>query len=964
MLSKSAIQVTMISLCFLLSLVHNGCRDVDDVQIQDVDARTITFSVKVPGSATPKTYALNESDENQVNSIEILLFDTNGDYTYQPIYSNTIDTDPGDSRIKTFTVKVPEGTYNMVILANARLAVSNNLSSFNEGDSKASVLEKLLFTNTGKWIANPAAEGYRLIPMFGEIPSITVNSSTSLSSSVTMVRMISKIDVALTHANATNNFKLEDIRLYNYNDKGYIAPIAANWNQAQSIVTEASVPPSSNLTLGPLLYSGTAITTTDISSIGEIYTFESTKGIPPSLANATCLVIGGTYTGDSQPTYYRIDFAQTSSSTTTYLSLLRNHHYKVNITEISGPGQPTPTDAFNSRPVNIKAEIIEWNDAQIPNVVFDGQYMLGVSVGEFTLPRDEHTSSSEGNSIAITTDYPTGWNVDKIVDTGGAGISWLSLVSTTGTPISSGAANTTTNAKLKLLENTSGVTRIGFIHLKAGRLDYVVKVTQGTNAGISLSINNSAGSKKITELVFSAAIGVQPDAQQFRLKWTPVSASVSATNYIIGSLGLSLDAAYDRPGISAQSSISDPSGNKLLSIRPTAIVSSDLTTDPFLVKISKMDFTVFNGTSYLTESLFLRQFTYNVVFSNVISSYWTNGSTYTFNVRSNANWRIKSVTENRTVGSGSLLDIQLLDNLKVGTTGSPDTGSGTAISFKVASNILSLAGQVTVVFESPDSPKKFDDVSLVLNLSNEYYPAAHKGWAGSNIYWDGSKLTFDDVNITTHKNYQGLYFQGGSLYGISPVGAYADTTKVYPPNGGITTVHAAGMSSWVNVLRPANTVISNPPSGKTEKDRAFLYEITDATNGVGDICRHLTEKGWAPGSPTKKWRMPTSQEFYEASSYTIVGSPFTGITSTKHDGSDLFNKGYNKTGIGSPFFPAGGYRDYSGGGLTQIGTNGAYWTSSATSTNSYYLVFGQNNSINLDPGTVRQLGFTIRCVAE
>lgn len=963
MLNKSTIQVTMISLCVLLSLTHTACRDTDDVQIPDVaDARTITFSVKVPGSAAPKTYALNESDENQLNSIEILLFDTNGDYTYQPIYSNTINTDPGNSRIKTFTVRVPEGTYNMVILANARLAVSNNLSSFSEGDLKASILEKLIFTNTGKWIANPVAEGYRLIPMFGEIPSITIDASTSFNTPVNMVRMISKIDVALTHTNATNNFKLEDIRLYNYNDKGYIAPTGANWNQSQSIVTEASVPPSSNLTLGPLVYSGTAITTTDISSIGEIYTFEAIKANTASFSNATCLVIGGIYTGDSQPTYYRIDFAQTASSTTTYLSLLRNHHYKVNVTQISGPGQPTPTDAFNSRPVNIKAEIVEWNDAQMSNVVFDGQYMLGVSVGEFNLPRDAHTHLSDGNSLSITTDYPSGWTVDKIVDTEGANISWLSLVSTTGSPISSGATNVTTNAKLKLLENTSGVTRIGFIHLKAGRLDYVIKVTQGTNVGISLSIKNSAGSKKITELVFSAAIGVQPDAQQAKLKWTPVTAPVSATNYIIGSIGLSLDAGYDRPGIGTQTNIIDLSGEKLLTIRPTAIASSELTTDPFLVKISKMDFTVFNGTSYLTESLFLRQFTYNVVFRNVISSYWTNGSTYTFNVRSNANWRIKSVTENRTTGTGSLLNLQVPDNLRVGTTGSPDTGSGTALSFRVASNALSLAGQVTVVFESPDSPKKFDDVSLVLNLNNEYYPTEHKGWAGSNIYWDGTKLTFDDVNVTTHKNYQGVYFQAGSLYGISPVTVYDDTTKVYPPNGGRVKASIAGISSWTNIPRPTNSVTSNPPSGKTEKDRAFLYEITDAVNGVGDICRHLTEKGWAPGSPTKKWRMPTSEETYPTTSYTIVAG-FGSVTSSKEDGSHLFVMGYNKSGIGTPFFPAGGYRTVINGGLTVVGINGGIWTSSATTTESFYMIFGNSNNITM--GSVqRDLGLPIRCVAE
>lgn len=963
MLYKSAIQKMMISSCLLLSLFYSACQDIDDTQIANVDDKTITFSVKVPGSSSAKTYALSESDENQVNSIEILLFKANGTYTYQPIYSNVINTDPGDSKIKTFSVKVPEGTYNMVILANARQAVANAVSSFTQGDSKASVLEKLFITNAGKWNTSTGSGGYIRIPMFGEIPSITINTSTSFNTPVNLVRMISKIDVALTNANATNNFKLQSVRLYNYNNRGYIAPVAANWNQAQSTVTAASVPATATLTQGPLLYDGTSITTTDISSIGEIYTFEAIKANTASMANATCLVIGGTYTGDSQPSYYRVDFAQTVSSTTTYLPLLRNHHYKVNVTQISGPGQPTPTDAFNSRPVNIKAEIVEWNDAQMSNVVFDGQYMLGVSVGEFTLPRDAYIHLSEGNSLSITTDYPSGWNVDKTIDAGGSNITWLSLVSTTGSAITSGAANSTTNVKLKLSENTSGSIRIGYIHLKAGRLDYVIKVTQGINAAISISMKDSAGTKNITELVFSAAIGVQPDAQQFQLKWTPVAAAVSASNYIIGSTGLSLDAAYDRPGIGTQTNLIDLSGVKLLNIRPTAIASTELTTDPFLVKISKVDFTVFNGTSYLTESLFLRQSTYNVVFSNVSSSYWTNGSTYTFNVRSNSNWRIKSITENLTTGSGSLLNLQVADNLRVGTTGGINTTTGTAISFRVASNILSLAGQITVVFESPDSPKKFDDVSLVLKLSNEYYPAAHKGWAGSNIYWDGTKLTFDDVNVTTHKNYQGVYFQGGSLYGISPMGVYSPTTIIYPPSGGSTSALNTGLSLWTNIVPPANSVTSTPPSGKTQKDRAFLYEITDATNGVGDICRHLTEKGWAPGSPTKRWRMPTSQEFYEISSYTIV-TPFTATVPTKDDGSHIFNMGYNKTGIGSPFFPAAGYRDYSGGPLTQVGTNGAYWSSSADGTNSYYLVFGLNNSINLDPGVIRQLGFTIRCVAE
>lgn len=134
---------------------------------------TVTFSVRVPGSASPsKTKALGEADENEVRTIEILLFDTDGNYTYQPLYSNTITTDPDDSKLKTFTVKVPEGTYNMVVLANARASVAAILGDIAQGDSKASVMDKLLLSNSGKWNSSPAGEGYIPIPMWGQILSL------------------------------------------------------------------------------------------------------------------------------------------------------------------------------------------------------------------------------------------------------------------------------------------------------------------------------------------------------------------------------------------------------------------------------------------------------------------------------------------------------------------------------------------------------------------------------------------------------------------------------------------------------------------------------------------------------------------------------------------------------------------------------------------------------------------------
>ena len=55
-------------------------------------------------------------------------------------------------------------------------------------------------------------------------------------------------------------------------------------------------------------------------------------------------------------------------------------------------------------------------------------------------------------------------------------------------------------------------------------------------------------------------------------------------------------------------------------------------------------------------------------------------------------------------------------------------------------------------------------------------------WAGSNIYWNGTKLTFDAApvdpsNLTTQEltnmKKQGVFFLWGSLIGVSPNGAHA-----------------------------------------------------------------------------------------------------------------------------------------------------------------------------------------------
>lgn len=260
-------------------------------------------------------------------------------------------------------------------------------------------------------------------------------------------------------------------------------------------------------------------------------------------------------------------------------------------------------------------------------------------------------------------------------------------------------------------------------------------------------------------------------------------------------------------------------------------------------------------------------------------------------------------------------------------------------------------------------------------IQREYYPPRHGGWAGSNIYWDGGKLTFDDIGISTNSHYQGVYFQWGSLWGLAPDGAinsaWGTSSIVYALNGDGTHMEDRSGYSWNGIPRvgDAEAITSNPPSGKENKDRNYLYEITDGTTGKGDICRYLTEQagGLIHG---RKWRMPTRREFEGFS--TSMPSGNTTVTAVTDDtGKHRVLSGRTPTSD-EVFFPASGYRRDADGQLSYVNNRGYYWSGTQnmnSAKNDDRYIYGGNwdfwsNYMGLDSGSSRSSGYSVRCVAE
>ena len=154
------------TLCLLLlSGLFWCCSDesVNDIPTSLVgEGNAITLSVKVPSvsifkSSDPKTYALTEADENEVTQMAVLLFDSDGNYADKSIFidGSNITSHPDNSQLKSFIINVPVGTYDMVLLANSSQSVLDILNTIEKGQAKATVLSKLLLSNSSKWNASP-----------------------------------------------------------------------------------------------------------------------------------------------------------------------------------------------------------------------------------------------------------------------------------------------------------------------------------------------------------------------------------------------------------------------------------------------------------------------------------------------------------------------------------------------------------------------------------------------------------------------------------------------------------------------------------------------------------------------------------------------------------------------------------------------------------------------------------------
>ncbi|MDR2413436.1 MAG: FimB/Mfa2 family fimbrial subunit, partial [Odoribacteraceae bacterium] len=202
----------------------------------------VTLSLTTPATRAtraPATSIDGTATENAISTIDVLLFDEGGasmPFLYRAHGTKIEDQTtvpavaPDPLATKKFEVRLPiGGPYNIVVLANARAeiaALSLPIATIVTGGiSRANVLNGLESS-----LPTGDKMGKTNFPMWGYVNPVTIDGSSSvITPDVQLTRAVARVDVSVTNG---VDFVLTSARLYNYHDRGHVAPeaTASNYN--------------------------------------------------------------------------------------------------------------------------------------------------------------------------------------------------------------------------------------------------------------------------------------------------------------------------------------------------------------------------------------------------------------------------------------------------------------------------------------------------------------------------------------------------------------------------------------------------------------------------------------------------------------------------------------------------------------------------------------------------------------
>lgn len=512
-----------LSLCLLLAGIFAGCADKSHVRRRGDG--TITLVLQAPAMESGNAMRQMSVDQESAVSADklyVLVFKTksatgapldepNEEYAYTAkVASVTRLTDKNQYeakiRLKADDASTP---YRLVLITNCDF----DPAGLSVGMTKTQVfaLESLKKAFTDKWPTDANAR----IPMWGESNTQRIEEGVtfgdckdaSSTNKIHLVRSLARVDVGLnfgadfTSETATPNgqtpFKLQSVRVYRMANSFMIPGTQSNTfhmdgTTKKPLTVLPDPAPTMAADANPLVFD--QVSDPEKATVREIYIPERDKGTKRT--DRPCLVIGGVYGSETKTTYYRLDFIKKPTPTSPKdqaeaLDILRNHRYRFNITKVTGPGSDSPEDALLTEPVNIAFDVVVWNDGEIGEVRYDGQYYLAVNKDKFEFGKDE-----SDDAFTVRTNWEQGY---KFVDANGNELPkskqeaeakglWYYLSDPKDPAF---AKDQDFKEKVFVLENTTGDARSaakGSIFVQAGRIKWPLIINQSNKEKLQITL--------------------------------------------------------------------------------------------------------------------------------------------------------------------------------------------------------------------------------------------------------------------------------------------------------------------------------------------------------------------------------------------------------------------------------------------------------------------------------------------
>ena len=523
-----------LSLCLLLAGIFAGCADKSHVRRRGDG--TITLVLQAPAMESGNAMRQMSADQESAVSADklcVLVFKTKGangatldepeeQYAYTAKVASVTrlaDKNQYEAKIR---LQADDATtpYRLVLITNCDFDPATLSAGMTKTQVFASPSLKKAFT--AKWPTDANAR----IPMWGESNTqhITENvtfgdcKDASSTNRIHLVRSLARVDVGLnfgtefTSETATPNgqtpFKLQSVRVYRMANSFMIPGTQSNTFHMDGTTKKPLTVLPDGVQMAadadPLLFD--QVSDPEKATVREIYIPERLKGTNRN--DRPCLVIGGLY--DGKLTYYRLDFIKKPTPTSPKdqvepLDILRNHRYRFNITKVTGPGSDTPGDALLTEPVNIAFDVVVWNDGEIGEIRYDGQYYLAVNKDKFDFGK------SEGDdAFTVRTNWENGY---KFVDENGnelpkskaeaeAKHMWYYLSDPEDPAF---VKDQDCDERVYVLENATGGTRSsanGSIFVQAGRIKWPLKINQSNKIAVYIRLYEQVDEQRIpTNLV-------------------------------------------------------------------------------------------------------------------------------------------------------------------------------------------------------------------------------------------------------------------------------------------------------------------------------------------------------------------------------------------------------------------------------------------------------------------------------